>query len=163
MICTDFSVIQLTRSLCSLLKIKEEPIDEEYKEYFSFSISAEDIKDEPKVAKVGHTIRFIGWEKMLSSLILMSQTGVDAQQTCCYCIPTLFLVLTGGLADRFSLLLHGTKHIHSGHWDQDGFDCVLLQLQKCAGGRRNRLSEEEPCRNLLLISLPFEFLPNETS
>lgn len=60
MICTDFSVIQLTRSLCSLLKIKEEPIDEEYKEYFSFSISAEDIKDEPKVAKVGHTIRFIG-------------------------------------------------------------------------------------------------------
>ena len=51
---------ELTRSLCSLLKIKEEPSDEEYKQYFSFSISAEDIKDEPKVAKVGQMIRFVG-------------------------------------------------------------------------------------------------------
>lgn len=56
---TDFSVLnvtQLIRLSSLLIKIKEEPIDEEYNQSLPSSISTEDIKDEPNVAKVGHMI-----------------------------------------------------------------------------------------------------------
>lgn len=50
--------MQLIRLL--FIKIKEEPIDEEYNQNLPSSISTEDIKDEPNVAKLGHMVCFIG-------------------------------------------------------------------------------------------------------
>uniref|UniRef100_A0A671XI67 TRASH domain-containing protein n=1 Tax=Sparus aurata TaxID=8175 RepID=A0A671XI67_SPAAU len=85
MICTDFSVIQLTRSLCSLLKIKEEPIDEEYKEYFSFSISAEDIKDEPKVAKEDLKIGSVFSFTEQNTSTVATETKMDFTASCSNC------------------------------------------------------------------------------
>lgn len=77
--------------------------------------------------------------------------------------PLTVLFLTGGLEDWFSLLLEGRLHIDSAHSRPHGFACVLFQLQKGPDGWRDCLSEEGPRRYLLLHSLPFEFLPNETS
>lgn len=41
-----------------LIKIKEEPIDDEYNQNLPSSISTENIKDEPNMSKVGHTLLF---------------------------------------------------------------------------------------------------------
>ncbi|XP_036948803.1 uncharacterized protein LOC119016720 isoform X3 [Acanthopagrus latus] len=76
-------------SLPNLGSIKEEPSDEEYKQYFSFSISAEDIKDEPKVAKedlkIGSVFSFTDQD----TSTVPTETKMDLTASCSNCKNSL--------------------------------------------------------------------------
>lgn len=87
-------------------------------------------------------------------------------------LANTLLFLTGEFKDedwdRFVLLLDGRLHVCNApvcdaRFDPPGSACVLLKLQNGADWRGDRLSEEGPCRHLLLLFLPFEISPDETS